>query len=469
MANDKEFNKAADITDAQRAARRRRSSGVMVVKFADIDAVYEDSPEEGAALKLKMEGFMEAIDRDPKDFDAIVEFGAPPIQEIGKVADGVIAASAQFVTQLKVIQDAQRGVSETLSGLNLQEVVTGIKSMAVNAASAGVTGAKSLFNVMSKIGKAFTGSDKKKSEEQAHVEAMIADLPKANLRMKKASQDLKDTAKGLDAVIEQAKTLGRARIDLVKELNIYLGAAPEVLKRYDEIYIKEAKDDYDAPGGQNQENGLRLEEIIKAKEYFTRQYNQLESSAAQAFVAATQLKQLIETMQEQKLGIKQFSETRENEWKALMAYANLSGSSLKAAMIMTESGQIGEQVHKLAIDMGDKSRELTKAQEGLGTISNKTLLETLEHISRDLLEDEKTRERKMLEAETQRLQTRAAVEALQKTIEEVKNHRVLDAAPEKKAVVIDKAATNDNVDGDGNNVSGVTPSPAKRADGSPKP
>lgn len=457
----KQFSDVADGGNGgdNRAARARKA-GTRVVSYADIDTVFADSPEAGQELKAKMESLMESIDRDPTSFDSIIKFGTEPIEALGKISRDILKAQGQLGEQVKVMNIAMDNMDQGFKGLGVEELVGGLKNLASGAAKAGVAGAKGLGKFMKKVGNAMSGADKKRTEEERHVQAMIDKLPDAYFEMQKLSQALKDTESGIKNVIKEAERLGVARVTMVREMNVYLGAAPEVLRRYDEVYIKEAKAAYDESS--SPEDELYLSNVITGKENFQGQYNVLEASAAQGIVAAQQLRMLIDELHKQRKIIQQFSTIRENEWMALLSGAGLSASSLKIAQIIKKSDETGDRLHEMTTEMQEKAHEMTLNSQSRGTVDPAKLIESLNRMKTMIEKENETKEKRALEAEATRQQIRAATEKLIESVEAAKNQRILESAPEKNDKAADAPAANDNA----TEVPDVSASPQKKSGGS---
>jgi len=313
--------------------------------------------------------------------------------------------------------------------------------MAKNAAQAGVSGAKGAGRFGKKLWDALSGAEKKRTEEEAHVQSMIDSLPDMYFEMQKMSKGLKDAEDGIKAVMREAEKVGIARVEMVKELNVYLGAAPEMLRRYNEIYIKEAKEAYDET--KDPEDELYLTNVMKARDNFHDQYRILESSRAQGVEAAQRLRMLIDELEKQRKIIQQFSTVRENEWLALLSTAGISASSLKVAAMIKKSDETGDKLHGLATDMMEKAHEMTLESQGRGTVDPAKLLDSLNRMQKMIEDENKVKQKRYLEAEAVREQIRAASEKLLNAVETAKNQRVLEAIPEEKAKP-EKPVANDN-------------------------
>lgn len=444
-----EFNvTAADDGEASRPIRRK--GGARVVNYADVEKEYADDPELGQEIKEKMENLMAAIDSKPESFETIIAFGTEPIAQLGKIAKDILTVQTKMSEQVKVMNIAMDKVSKSVAESTLDELLDGLKSVGSGAASAAGAGVRGLGGLLKKLGQLGKNTKKKKTEEEQHIQAMIDKLPEMYYEMLAMSQSLKDSESGIQSVMKEAEKLGVARIEMVRNLNLYLGAAPEVLRRYEEIYIAEAKREFEA--SQDPEDEVYLMSLIKAKENFEDQYRILEGSRAQGIDAAQQLRVLLEEMEKQRKIILQFRTIRENEWVALMSGAGLQASALKIAQMIKQADETGDRLHGLTTDMMEKAHELTLNSQGRGTIDTNKLIESLSRRKAMIEKENQVREQRAIEAENARKQLRAETEKLLDAVDKSLKTRVLDAAPEKKP-----EATNDN--------SATPPAPKKAAGG----
>lgn len=435
--------------DRNRAARMR-SMGSRVIEYANIEREFANNPEEGQKLKERMDALMDPIDNAPADLDLIFKFGTEPLKDLRKVADGVLDINSKLGAQVKVMEAAKAKADKGLDKDKIKQLTTGLRHMVANgkelAKDAAATGILGGVRVTKKVANFFTGREKKRTEEEAHVAAMIDSIPQMYADMQTAATDLKNAEGDIQGIIDAAVKLGKARVELVRELNVYLGAASEVLRRYDQVYIVEAKEGLEAG---TQEAQVYLTDIMNARDKFHERYSKLEQSATHAIVAARLLQDTIEQLNKQREMIREFSTVRETEWTALMADAGLSAATLRIQAMLTKSDETGDMIHDAAIEMQEKSHELMKQSEGRGTIDPAKTLAALERMQKILEEDAEAKHQRYLDAESNRQQLRAAAENYLDAVQKIQTDRILEAAPEtEKASAAPtsrpKAAANDD-------------------------
>lgn len=455
----KEFNMSADDNKAGSAGGSPKKRG-RIIDYADIEEKFADNPEAGRALKDKMDSLMEAIDRNPASFETIIDFGVEPIKTLGKLAKDTMTVQTKMTDQVRVMNIVMDGVAKSAAESALGDLMEGLKSAGSGAAGVGAAGLKGLGGLLKKFGQLVSGSKKKKTEEERHVQEMIDKLPEMYYEMQAMLMNLKGSEPAIQSVMKETERLGVARVALVREMDVYLGAVPEVLRRYEEIYIANARAEYEE--SQDPEDEVYLIALIKGKDNFIGQYNQLEGSRALAVDAAQRLRTLLDQMETQRKIIIQFRTFRENEWIGLMADAGLQGSSLKIAQMIKQADEMGNKLHDHATVMIDVAAEMTLNSQSHGTVDTKRLLESLIRRRGMIEKENQVREQRAIDAESARRQVRAETENLLDSVEKNLKGRILEAAPDKKedtSKTIDVSNDND------------TPSPAvpKKAVGGPGP
>lgn len=424
---EKAFTSAAnDSTSGD--GRAKRVSG-KIIYFADIEKEFSDNPEAGEELRDKMEDVMRAIDHDPTSFDAIIAFGASPIADLGKVAKEVLNIQSKFDEQVKVMDIATDSMNRGIAEMGLDKLVSGVKKIGTGLGTAAVATGSGLSNLTKKVWGAITGGTKKRTEEEEQIHQMLKSLPDMYMQMQALALDMREAETGVKGVMQAADKLGKARLASVRELNVYLGACPEIERRYDEIYIKQAQEEFER--SKDPEDELYLTSVIKGKENFQRQYHLLELSRGQGLGSGQQLHMLIEQMETQRRIIQQSRTFRENEWLALLSGAGFAGSSLKLAELIKKNDEAGDQMHRLTMDMMEKAHDMTLNSEGRGTIDPQLLIDSLQKMQKMVEKENEKREQRSRELDAVRRQVRAESDKLIDAVETAKQARILDAAPER--------------------------------------
>ena len=277
--------------------KQSRASGLNVVDYAVA------SPE----LKAGMERVMEAIDRNPDSFEAVVSYGHPPLDTLGKVANGLIAIQTKFNQQVKAVEQALKTLDGGLKGLHLdtfgEAVVKALKGQAGPATT--------------KV-----------------IEDMVAALPKMLTDINGLVDNVDKTDKNILDVLKELKTLGDTRKDTARELALLLGASREVLRRYDEEYIPEARKQFAETN--DAEDSQYLSDVLKRKEDFIDRITVLEGSRASGIILSRQIAQVAETLEDQHKKLQDILYNSANEWKAMIAAAGIAGTSTQQASARRE-------------------------------------------------------------------------------------------------------------------------------------
>ena len=422
------------LSEAARESRRARARGG-VTEFAD---AFQQGDTE---LVEKMERIMEPIAREPDSFEAIINYGHEPLETLGKIANDMIKVQGDFNKQVNIMGSAIDRLEGGMGALNLAEI--GEKTRA--AAEAAIKGAGGVLKGLADAGRAFTGKKSKKDEHEQFIESMQDALPEMLMDMIKLVNDIKETEKGLEQVRAEAIKLGKARVEATKEISIYLGTRDEVLKRYDEEYIPEAKQQFEE--SQDPEDEMYLNDVIKRKENFIDRMSVLEGSRAQGVIAAQQLRQIIEMMEDQRTKIQEIIHNSQNEWKAMMVSAGVVGSSLKVSQMLKKADKFGDDAHDQIQAMLEESHEILLNSKSRGTIDPAKLIEGLGRIQQMIEKENVMRQEHLQRLEATRVQLRGATDRLIEAADTSKNVRILEATQEEKAAAetpAENAPVNDN-------------------------
>lgn len=388
---------------------------------------YQDADDE---LRAQMDRLIDPIDRAPDNFDLIISWGSKPQQDLKKVAKQILEASAK-------LNDAVRTVDIKMAEVERGFVESGISGfmdafkMAKSGTKAVAKGGASIIGRMfSAVKEAATGASRKRTPEQEEIHNLVTRIPEMFQATVTLLSSLDQAEKGLIEVMKMADNLGRARINVVKDLNVYLGAAPEILRRYDDVYIKEAKEAFEESNDPEDEN--LLEKMMDSKEDFGRQLTSLESVRTDSLLAAQQLKKMIQNMKKQRAMIKQYREIRETVWLAGLSEASIASSGLKSAELEVRAFDHNDQMMDLKREMIEKAHDILLQSAKRGVVNVQKFIdaqESMERMSREL-DDARAEARRQLEEDRKEL--RAVSERILEQSEESRHARVLEASPERE-------------------------------------
>lgn len=406
-------NPAENVPSAEDTSRRNRARN-RVVDYADAD------PE----LRALMDKVMDPIERAPDSFQAIITYGNPPLEDLGKIANQMIQVQARFNSQVNVMASAIDQLQSGLQGMNLDKFADATKALLSGMANIGVKGAKGSFKLGKGILDKFTGASKKKGEDEKLVQEMQNALPSMLNEMIRLVDEITKTEEGIKEVMKEAEKLGIARLEATRSINVYLGAGKEVLRRYNEDYIPEAQADFDASA--DPEDEMFMKDILKRKDDFIDRLTVLEGSRAASVIAAQQLKQIMETMEDQLKKVQDIKYNSQNEWKAMLAAAGIAGSSLKAAQTIRQADEFGDKMHDQTMKMIEDAHQMTLNSKARGTIDPAKLIEASNRLQKMIESENTARADRMKRLEETAVNLRGATDKLIEAANASDQKRILE-------------------------------------------
>ena len=311
-------------------------------------------------------------------------------------------------------------------------------------------GVKGVSKVVKDLWDGLTGKNAKRSDDEKLVKDMQDALPEMLFEMIRLVDNIQKTEIGIKEVMKEAEKLGLARVEATREISVYLGASKEVMRRYNEEYIPEANKTFE--DSQDPEDELYLKDVMKRKDDFTDRILVLEGSRAASVIAAQQLRQMMETMEDQRKKIQDIIYNSQNEWKAMLAAAGIAGSSLKAAQTIKKADEFGDKMHDQTMKMIEEAHQLTLNSKARGTIDPAKLIEASDRLQKMIERENDEREKRLKQLEATSQQLRGATDKLIEAADSANVARRLEAVKDaeegaKKAreeVEKKQAATNDN-------------------------
>lgn len=458
---EEKFNKMADensgASDGNESRKRRARNRVIDYDEVALEAEKEqqNGDDNGIMTRLleEMEKAMEPIERAPDSFEAIITYGHPPLDKLGKIANEMIKVQGKFNTQVNVMAGAMDKLQTGIQSLGIDKFGDATKKLLGGLVEGGAKGAKGLGRGVKSVWDSFFKSKANNTEDEKLLQEMQDKLPEMLFEMIKLVDTMAQTEHGIKDVMREAEKLGQARVESTREINIYLGAGKEVLRRYDKDYIPTAEKDFEE--SQDPEDEMILKDVIKRRDQFIARLNVLEASRLQSVNAAQQLKHMMDTMEDQRSKIQDILINGQNEWKAMLAEAGIAGSSLKAAQAIQKADQFGDKMHEQTLKFIEETHEMTQNAKGRGTVDPRKLIEAAGRLQK-LIEKENDNNRRRLEQleETSR-NMRGAADKLLETVDQANNARLLEAVKEAKEEAADaraeaeskKAPSNDNAEG----------------------
>jgi uncharacterized protein YaaN involved in tellurite resistance len=430
MANENE------TTGADNEAAKERRIARMKGKVIDYDQADDE-------LKALMEKYMEQIDKAPNSFDAIINYGNPPLKKLGDLGNEMIRIQGRFNEQVNVMGNALDQLQNGMQGMNLEKLGENARKLLLSIADTTVKGAKGAGNLISRFFKSVSGKNKKKTtDEEKLIKEMQDALPEMLKEMLKLMHTIEETDKGLIQVMAEATKLGMARVECTRDISIYLGAGKEVLRRYKEEYIPEARKQAEETA--DPEDQMYLEEVVKCQTRFINRLTILEGSRAQSVIQAQQLKQIIETMEDQREKNQDIIHNGQNEWKAMLATAGIAGSSLKAAQNQKAADEFGDKIHDQTMIMIEETQKMTLNSIGRGTIDPAKMIDGMNRLMQMLEKKAEADKNRLVALDATAKSLRSTTDKLIEAADESNTKRLLEAAPDVAEEKKESKPSNDN-------------------------
>ncbi len=426
-ANNAPDDAADETTAGSRESNRQRRTRSKVVDYADLNpAVAED-----AEIKALMDRIMDPIDRAPESFEAIITYGHPPLKKLGDIANDMMKVQGKFNEQVNIMSAAMEKMEAGMGGMNLEQMSKQAREAIMRGLKTGGKGAVGFGKTLKGIGGAIIGkTGSKKSEDDQFIADMQDALPEMLFEMIRLVKDIENTDKGIQEVMKEADKLGLARVEATREIGLYLGASKEVLRRYNEEYIPNAQKDFEESG--DPEDQMLWEDIAKRKDDFLDRITILEGSRAQSVLAAQQLRQMVETMEDQRKKIQDIIFNSQNEWKAMLAAAGIAGSSLKAAQTLKKADEFGDKMYESTMEWVETAHQMTLNGKARGSVDPAKVIEGLQRMQLMLEKENEARKTRLLQLEATATQLRGATDKLIEAAESTNKARLLEASEQKE-------------------------------------
>jgi len=450
-----DFNRNAEEGGENKDSQRMKRARGGVIYFHEAE---ED-------LRKEMLRIMDPIDKAPNSFEAVISYGNAPLDKLGKVANEMIRVQTKFNNEVNVMASAFDKLENGIKDMNLDTFGEATRKALQGMAGAAGTGVKGVGKFMRSMWDSVSGAKAKRTEDEKVVKEMQEALPQMLEDLLKMVKNIENTEKGIIEVTREAEKLGKARTEATREISVYLGAAKEVLRRYDEDYIPEAREVFEESG--DPEDEIFMKEVIKRREDFEDRIMVLEGSRAQSVIAAQQLMQMIETMEDQRKKIQDILRNGQNEWKAMLVAAGIAGSSLKVAQTIKKADEMGDRMHDQTQHMIEQAHELTQNSKARGTIDPQKLIEAAQRLERLLESEAENREKRRVQIEATSKALRGATDKLIEAAESSSKARQIEAvrvAEEnaEKARKEREDAANNGAEANDNSDSVATPAAADK-------
>lgn len=327
------------------------------------------------ADREKMNKLIAAIDNNPENRDLIREFGKKPMEDIGKAAEKAIQAQQQYAEAFTIysgpMKALQKGTKE-IEGF-IRESLGALKSVGVATGK----GAGKSLRWVSKLLKGMT-SEKEKTDEEKEVEKIEDGLRQQISTVTKMFNDLEDSVPALKRVDADVRNMGKALGKTNMELGFYIGAAKEMLRRYDEEIVPTA---FDAMEDPNAANPLAAEQyhdsVVINRNALQKRVAELQEAQITGKNSAMRLRNTVENISEQLDDMDFLLSIGRANIKQFVSEAGFTATTLKAAMLQQGIRQAAEDILDSQIAVLTKVNEiLDRTAKRGGLISHEKLIES---------------------------------------------------------------------------------------------
>ncbi len=392
-----------------RENRRRRKNNAI--------KTYAESSE---AEKQIMDQLIEAIDNEPDNVSLIQSYGSEPMQQVGQIADELIAIQKTWSSAASSLDTPFERVKKKMNEkVDLSTLSGGVDLLK----DTGEKGASMLIKAGTKIGDFFTGKAKKREEYEQLIAELDDTLPTLLADMNDLTDDLKDSLEDLDNVQEQSFQMGKAWTKAVRELEIYIKAGEEQYRRYKEEIVPDAQEE--AEGGDFEAQNY-LNDVVTSQDALNEQLTQLTTQMAMSRQCAEQLHKIRKDITTQRQQINNFLTNALDMWKGMIATASAASTSLKVSANIRVAGDFSSEIMDQSMNATEASNKLMIENQKRGVIDSAKVIENLQRTDK-LLTDAATAQQnraKLLEDDRKNIQ--AAAENLNETTRRLAEGKMLE-------------------------------------------
>ena len=365
-------NKSPAMTaDEKRKAKlKERTVGEVVIDYADLD---ENDPLQ-AKLKNFMDRAMENIAEEPDVYDHISKFGSEPYAAMDELIKDINERMRHYDEAVNVVMTATDYVKEELKkgyyagvGERTKRVAKDVQKRALKG------GKKALYKATAVVTRRRLEKDKEALKEVANQ------VPELQQKIDEMSVKIEQADVGLNAVSSDIEQLGTMRNKLLKQFNVYLGAIPELKRRYEEVYMPEAqKASEESP--ENQELRSYAEAVEESFVSLTRRAAQIENQRALCIRSMLQMSILQQNITQQR---QKMSDIRNNilpELHAMLSEAQMARTVLKVSESIDEFDKIGDQTLDSITKISQGSIEMTTKSLNKGAVDPTRTIDSINQI-----------------------------------------------------------------------------------------
>lgn len=437
MANNNAQNNSVDL----KTVLRLMESGE-VVSYQTLRQ-FKNQSEEVNAKMAEMEAVMTPVLEAPNNVDVILAYGLKPMDKLEAISNKMIEVQTKYDSEFNVIKKSWDDYDSALAKMGFDELLSSARDAVGVLGRTTGKGAKGATKLLTAIFEKMSGAAKERTEAENTIKKMQDQIPGM---MQELNETIKKTGKvksGMRTVRTQCTEALEMRLEIIKELNTYIGAGREILRQYDEEIIPEYLHLVETANGdstntdqfsqQGKESQRLYEEIIDCKREFSQQMLQLEQAKAILMTRSVRATQIIKNTVMQERFLTQMETIGVTLMKDGIVEAGQAGSSLKASEFIQKRRQAADRVLEGAGEMADMSQKIMLEAAQNGIFSHEKVLESAQKVKAALEERRNFELNHAKILEQQENELRAATSGLIESKEAINKDRVLESSPTVRA------------------------------------
>ena len=259
-------------------------------------------------LRDRMRVVMTPIDTAPHSFDALVNYGARPMAKFGRSSTRLLGVQKQLSDKVKDMNKALDNLDVDMKGIDIDGLSANIKTML-----------KSMTDI-----KAPAATP---AAEDAFIAQVVKTVPAVLEKLEQLEITCEKFGQDIDVIMKEASRVSRQRRDAAREMGIHIGTGEKLIGEYEAGYLVKACKKFEK--NQSPENRERLAVILERGDNFKDQMNILQHSREQTFSARKHMRQIVDTMKQQRAIFANVAKTSATEWKAMLRITGgFKGASL---------------------------------------------------------------------------------------------------------------------------------------------
>ena len=353
----------------------------------------------------KMDKLIQAINDNPANRDLIREFGKKPMEEVGKAADKAIQAQQNYAEAFNVYSGPMKALREGTKEVEsfIKESLGALKSVGSAAGKGGIKGLRFLSKLMKSM-----SSEKEKTDEEKEIEKIEDGLRQQITTVTKLFNDMEDSVPALKRVDADVKVMGKVLSKTNMDLAFHIGAAKEMVRRYDDEILPGAHLMMEDTTINPQLAEQNLDAVTINRNALSRRIGELQEAQLTGKTSAQRLRNTIENIAEQLDDMDFLLTIGRANIKQFVSEAGFSATTLKVAALQQGIRDAAESILDSQIAVLSKVNEmLDRTAKRGGLISHEKLLDVTQKTNQ-MLEDSaqaKRDNRLQLEAQSKELDT----------------------------------------------------------------